>query len=180
MRKALILATTAISVLAVFGPAFVTLSEASAPADSTTENVAQDTPGSRCTRLRYGPIIKAKKGAAITGGGPGTRCLRLATGPRKGKFLPNTPPKVGLSSSTSYLGPEAGSEVKLDTIVCDLEDDNVLYTYSVTAGRITGDGPNARWDLSGASRPGSYTVSVEVDDGCGCVSFASREVTVGG
>jgi hypothetical protein len=33
------------------------------------------------------------------------------------------------------------------------------------------------WDLSGL-QPGTYTASVEVDDGCGCVSFSSTTVTI--
>jgi hypothetical protein len=33
------------------------------------------------------------------------------------------------------------------------------------------------WDLSGLA-PGTYTASVEVDDGCGCISFSSTTVTI--
>ena len=95
-------------------------------------------------------------------------------------MLPNTPPRVGLSASTAYLSPNTGGEVKLKAIACDLEDENVLYTYTVTGGRIAGGGvlkPEAIWNLSGVS-PGEYTVTVEVDDGCGCVSFTGTQVTV--
>ncbi|HEY0083834.1 MAG TPA: hypothetical protein VGB61_13655, partial [Pyrinomonadaceae bacterium] len=51
------------------------------------------------------------------------------------------------------------------------------YTWSTTGGRITGDGANVSWDLSGV-QPGTYTASVEVDDGCGCIAFSSTTVTV--
>ena len=44
---------------------------------------------------------------------------------------------------------------------------------------LRGDGAAAVWSLGGVG-PGTYTVTVEVDDGCGCMSFSSRDVTVGG
>jgi hypothetical protein len=53
----------------------------------------------------------------------------------------------------------------------------LLYTYSTTGGRIVGDGSNVTWDLSGAA-PGTYTTTVEVNDGCGCISFDSKTVEV--
>jgi hypothetical protein len=55
----------------------------------------------------------------------------------------------------------------------------LLYTYSTTGGRITGDGANVSWDLTGV-QPGTYPSTVEVDDGCGCVAFSSTTVTVAG
>jgi hypothetical protein len=67
--------------------------------------------------------------------------------------------------------------VQLSSSATDPDGDTLLYTYSVTGGRITGDGPNATWDLSGVT-PGTYTATVEVDDGCGCVAFSSTTVTV--
>ena len=38
-------------------------------------------------------------------------------------------------------------------------------------------GALATLDLSGLA-PGTYTASVEVDDGCGCISFSSTTVTI--
>ncbi|HEY6231676.1 MAG TPA: hypothetical protein VIW64_10450 [Pyrinomonadaceae bacterium] len=92
--------------------------------------------------------------------------------------MPNTAPKVGLAASTAYIAANADSQVKLKTIACDAENDTLLYTYSSTGGRITGDGAEAVLNLSGVARPGTYTVSVEVDDGCGCISFESASVTL--
>jgi len=109
---------------------------------------------------------------------PGTLCTRISSGGRPGTILPNTPPKVGLATSTAYIATNANAQVNLKAIACDPDGDNVLYTYTVTGGRITGDGPSAVWNLSGVTRPATYTVSVEVDDGCGCISFDSTEVTL--
>lgn len=55
----------------------------------------------------------------------------------------------------------------------------MLYTWSVTAGRISGDGAGATWDLTGAP-PGRHAVTVEVDDGCGCIAWASSELFASG
>ena len=136
-------------------------------------------PGTRCTRLTYGPKPKKKMGEVGSGSaGPGTRCTRLSSGGREGTILPNTPPNIGLATSTAYIAGAAPSQVKLKAIACDADNDTLLYTYSTTGGRISGDGAAAVWDLSGVSRPGTYTVSVEVDDGCGCMSFDSSSVTL--
>jgi len=47
----------------------------------------------------------------------------------------------------------------------------------VTGGRITGEGAGVSWDLSGMG-PGSYNVTVDVDDGCGCITSQSTTVTI--
>jgi hypothetical protein len=69
------------------------------------------------------------------------------------------------------------SQVQLAANATDPDGDTLLYTWSTTGGRITGDGANVTWDLSGV-QPGTYTASVEVDDGCGCIAFSSTTVTV--
>jgi hypothetical protein len=143
--------------------------------------VVAQAPGSRCTRLTFGPREKkkpTKETAATVTAMPGTRCMRLSSGGKPGTILPNTPPKVGLATSTAYIATNADAQVKLKAIACDAEGDNVLYTYTATGGRITGDGESAAWNLNGVTRPATYTISVEVDDGCGCISFDSAAVTL--
>lgn len=167
--------------LVILAIALIVLGATSAPKSNAKSNPAlspQDEPGTRCTRLSW-PKEKKKPEAQAGVYIPGSRCERLWTEARKGEFMPNRPPKVGLSSSSSHLGAGAPTRVDLETIACDREGDSLLYTYSTTGGRITGDGVAAAWDLGGV-RPGTYTVTVEVDDGCGCISFSSRTVTVGG
>jgi hypothetical protein len=109
---------------------------------------------------------------------------------RAPEFLPNQAPTVTLTASSATVTqpcppgtssaacPEGGTQsVTLAANATDPDGDTLLYTYSTTGGRITGEGPNATWDLSGVT-PGTYTSTVEVDDGCGCVSFSSTTVTV--
>ena len=106
--------------------------------------------------------------------------------------LPNQPPTVTLSAAQSrvVLAAQCGADqqpdpactptsqqVQLSAQATDPDGDTLLYTYSTTGGRITGDGPNATLDMTGA-QPGTYTVTVEVDDGCGCVAFTTTTVTV--
>ena len=107
-------------------------------------------------------------------------------------IFPNQPPTVSLTASSSrvMLAAECaageqpvatctptGPTVQLSANATDPDGDTLLYTYSTTGGRVTGDGPNATLDLTGVA-PGTYTVTVEVDDGCGCIAFTSTTVTV--
>jgi hypothetical protein len=71
----------------------------------------------------------------------------------------------------------ATSTVQLTTTASDPDGDTLLYSYNVTGGRVTGDGASVSWDLSGMG-PGTYTASVEVDDGCGCITAATTTVTI--
>ena len=116
----------------------------------------------------------------------GHRNARLPT------VFPNQPPTVSLTAATSTVvlaascgagqRPAAGctptaATVALSATATDPDGDTLLYTWSTTGGRVTGDGPNATLDLTGVS-PGTYTTTVEVDDGCGCIAFTSTTVTV--
>lgn len=116
----------------------------------------------------------------------GRRNERLPT------IFPNQPPTVTLSASSSrvVLPATCGADqqanpnctptattVQLSSTATDPDGDTLLYTYSTTGGRVTGDGPNATLDLTGVA-PGTYTVTVEVDDGCGCIAFTSTTVEV--
>jgi hypothetical protein len=180
MRRTILLLVVVGLALIVFGSSSILKSKAKGEA-TTVAQPAQ--PGTRCTRLTFGPRPKKKsqkeiEAARSSGAMPGTRCVRLSSGGRPGTILPNTPPNVGVAASTAYIATNANTQVNLKAIACDPDGDNVLYTYTATGGRITGDGASAVWNLSGATRPATYTVSVEVDDGCGCVTFDSTEVTL--
>ena len=109
---------------------------------------------------------------------------------REPSILPNQPPTVALSASTAVItlpcpeGSRSNScpagpsmSVGLTANATDPDGDTLLYTYTVSGGRVTGEGANVSWDLSGVG-PGKYTATVEVDDGCGCISFSSTEVTI--
>src|ERR671926_1889244 len=95
----------------------------------------------------------------------------------KPTLRPNRPPSVKLVPSSDRVlmsceldkSPSppcraTGPEVKLAAEAADPDRDTLLYTYTAAAGRLTADGPGATLDLTGVA-PGTYTVTVEVDDG---------------
>ncbi len=103
--------------------------------------------------------------------------------------LPNQAPTVNVTASQTSLTlpcsearrsltctPSNPTSVQLTANATDPDGDTLLYTWSTTGGRITGDGPNVTWDLTGVA-PGSYNATVEVDDGCGCIAFSTTTVT---
>jgi hypothetical protein len=111
---------------------------------------------------------------------------------REPAILPNQAPVASLAASTATITmpcpPDfhsssgacpatANTTVGLTTTASDPDGDTLLYTYTVTGGRITGEGANVSWDLSGVG-PGTYTASVEVDDGCGCITASTTTVTI--
>lgn len=132
------------------------------------------------------------KAILINAQDPGIRCTRLPDNQRPKKCSKrNSPPALvsfKASKSLVYLIPECPAQsegvcqdsnpaVELIVDVKDPDGDTILYTYSTTGGRITGEGAKATWDLSGVP-PGTYTATVEFDDGCGCMGFTSLTVTV--
>lgn len=103
---------------------------------------------------------------------------------------PNQPPTVSVSSSSSSITlpcpegtssatctPSSSREVTLTADSRDPDNDTLLHTWTVTGGRITGEGRSVTWDLSGVN-PGSYTASVEVNDGNQHTANATATVTV--
>lgn len=68
--------------------------------------------------------------------------------------------------------------VSVSTRASDPENDVLTYNYTVSGGRITGQGANVTWDLSGA-QPGTYTITTGVNDGCGiCGKTDTKTITV--
>ncbi len=70
-----------------------------------------------------------------------------------------------------------GDKVDLRATASDPDGDALVYAWSSSGGRVTGDGANTVFDTTGLA-PGSYTITVEVNDGCGCVAFDSKTITV--
>lgn len=70
-----------------------------------------------------------------------------------------------------------GQEVVLNALAADADNDQLLYTWSVTGGRLSGEGRMVTWDLSGLAN-GTYTATVEVNDGNEHTANNSTKVTV--
>jgi hypothetical protein len=68
---------------------------------------------------------------------------------------------VSLTASQSSI--TQGESVRLNAKVDSGSPDDLTFSYTVSAGRIIGQGtPNVNWDLSGV-RPGTYTATLAVD-----------------
>jgi hypothetical protein len=77
------------------------------------------------------------------------------------------------------MNPSCSSEgeVTLTADALDAQNNELLFTWAVPAGRINGEGRKVTWDLSG--RPeGFYTATVEVNDGNQLTASASITVQV--
>jgi hypothetical protein len=189
MRKILFFLAVVSMALVLVGVSSGRRSKANESGPNESNKVTQ-APGTRCTRLRYGPKEKKNKQAPPGQAVPGTRCTRLSYSERKGDVLPNQPPTVALKASVENMtlpcksgetsttcATDACQIVILNTRASDPDGDTMLYTYTTTGGRISGDGSAVIWNLKGAE-PGSYTATAEVDDGCGCIAYTSTQVTV--
>lgn len=68
--------------------------------------------------------------------------------------------------------------INISTKATDKENDPLTYTYTVSGGRIVGNGANVSWDMTGV-QPGNYTVTVGANDGCGiCGETKTETITV--
>jgi len=97
---------------------------------------------------------------------------------------------VTLSDTTITLGCQPGfrpregttcndsSSINVATSASDPENDVLTYNYTVSGGRIVGTGANVSWDVGGLA-PGTYTITVGVDDGCGlCGKTQTQTITI--
>lgn len=70
------------------------------------------------------------------------------------------------------------TSIDVRTDATDPENDVLVYNYTVSGGRIVGEGANVSWDVSGL-QPGTYTITAGVNDGCGlCGKTETRTITV--
>ncbi len=68
--------------------------------------------------------------------------------------------------------------ISIETIANDPDNDVLIYQYTVSGGKIIGQGQKVSWDLSGV-KPGSYKITAGVDDGCGvCGRTITKSVVV--
>jgi len=81
----------------------------------------------------------------------------------------------GTSSDTCTAS--ASRSVTLNAGASDQDNDTLLYTWSVTGGTLSGEGGSVGWDLSGVA-PGSYTATVQVNDGNGHIVPGTATITV--
>ena len=67
---------------------------------------------------------------------------------------------------SDFCGKDENFSIKVKTRVRNPKNKPILYQYTVSGGRIVGQGENVIWDLKN-SRPGEYTITVAIDSGRG-------------
>jgi hypothetical protein len=72
---------------------------------------------------------------------------------------------------------EKFNKISVQTVAVDPENDVLTYQYTVSGGKIVGQGANVVWDLTGAA-PGTYTITAGVDDGCGICGRTKTQTIV--
>src|SRR5438876_7005049 len=100
---------------------------------------------------------------------------------RRPRSVSSGPPFLELSANPSAvrLCAGEGSTVKLLARATSQSGAVLRYRWATEGGRLTGDGANTTWDLSGM-QPGVYRATVEVDSGTDntCAAFSSAAVAV--
>jgi hypothetical protein len=71
----------------------------------------------------------------------------------------------------------AGGLMALRVTAIDPEDDLLTYKYWASGGQIVGTGPRVEWNSAGLA-PGTYTITVQVEDGYGSAVDCSIQVRV--
>lgn len=111
---------------------------------------------------RQGDIINPP--ANVTG-------LSLSDESITGGCQPGFRPREGQTCNESTM-------INVSTLAVDVDNDPLVYNYTVSGGRIVGSGKDVQWDLSGVS-PGTYTITAGVDDGCGpCGQTQTKTITI--
>src|SRR5467141_991252 len=109
--------------------------------------------------------------------------LRAGTGLVFRFGIPNPPPPrnhppvaaCAVSPASVYAG--SGDSVAVHVTASDPDNDPLTYKYTATGGAVEGTGPEARWNSSGVG-VGSYTVTINVDDGKGGTASCAADIKV--
>lgn len=103
-------------------------------------------------------------------GGTATCSADLTVAPK-----PNQNPVISCTTDRSPIMP--GERTGITSVASDPDGDPLTYSYSATAGQVSGDGAKATFDSTGL-QPGSYTVKCMVNDGRGGTAEATTNVDV--
>lgn len=89
----------------------------------------------------------------------------------------NRAPVASLRVTPSRLGATAARTVTVTTTATDPDGDDLTYSYTYSGGRMNGQGPTGVWNLSGV-QPGTYTISVFIQDGKGCWASPGTSILI--
>ena len=107
---------------------------------------------------------------------PGTPCCEVYVPPPPPPPPPNRPPTVSLDCVKDTL--LAGETTPCRATAADPDGDSLTYTWSTSAGKVTGSGPDATFDSASVPCDTTVTVTVQVSDGRGGTAQATDTVRV--
>jgi hypothetical protein len=95
---------------------------------------------------------------------------------------PPPPPPSGPPVASCSANPASVYEGSNDVVAIHVNASSpaslpLTYTYAATTGTVEGNGPDARWNSSGAA-VGTYSVTVKVDDGKGGTASCAADIRV--
>jgi len=88
----------------------------------------------------------------------------------------NHSPVAACSQDKTSVFAESNDVVNVTATASDPDGDPINYTWSATGGRVDGTGPRVRW--LPAAAPGSYTITLTVDDGRGGMATCAVDARV--
>jgi outer membrane protein OmpA-like peptidoglycan-associated protein len=98
-----------------------------------------------------------------------------STGTVLERIIPNKPPTIECQTTTMDVA--SGGSIELRANAADPDGDQLSYTWTSTAGVVSGSGNTATFNAADV-KAGSYTVTVTVDDGRGGKASCSMTVNV--
>lgn len=85
---------------------------------------------------------------------------------------------IGCSNAASNKScADTNWEISVNTSVSYLTNDVLTYEYTISGGKIIGEGKQVIWDLWGVA-PGTYTITAGVNDGCGICGQTKTQTVV--
>ncbi len=103
--------------------------------------------------------------------------IKLSTGYWPTKPAPPDEVTAQCSADRTSVQEGSGERVRLSVQASDSLGHPLNYSWTATGGEIRGSGASVEWDSTGVA-PGSYTVTVRVDDGLGHSASCSETITV--
>ncbi|HYL92557.1 MAG TPA: PKD domain-containing protein [Alphaproteobacteria bacterium] len=89
----------------------------------------------------------------------------------------NHPPVVSVVANPNKIVAESGDSPVLQATASDPDNDPLTYAWTTAGGKVEGSGAETRWNSAGVA-PGTYPVTVTVNDGRGGTASASTDITV--
>jgi len=89
----------------------------------------------------------------------------------------NHPPTIACTTDKPMVYADSNDMVAVTCTASDPDNDPLTYTWSSTAGKVDGSGPQVRW-LSNGVPVGSASITAKVDDGRGGAAASTVSVNV--